>query len=321
MEIRLGIIGTGRIAKRFVSSVKAVEGVRVSCVYNPHKESVEEFARAYGIISCTDQWDMFLEKIDAGYIASPHGTHTEYAKALLEVGKHVLCEKPMCFREVDAVQLYELAGQKHCILQEAVKTAYCPGFLAMIDMAKRGKIGQICDVEGCFTKLIPTNLREMTDSIYGGSVMELGSYVLLPIWKLLGTQYLDLKFQSLYAPNGVDIYTKLIFTYEKSMAIGKTGLGVKSEGQLLISGTKGYILCEAPWWLTKKFEVRYEDSNQNQVFEYPFEGSGLQYELEAFKQRICGDTIGLCAGVSPEESIASASVMESYLKQRLLESK
>lgn len=333
--LRLGIIGTGRIAKRFVSALSSVENVQLTCVYNPNLQSAEAFAQTSGNPACTDQWDSFLEEIDAAYIASPHETHGDYAAGLLEAGKHVLCEKPMSFQKKEAEELYRMAEKQHCVLREAVKTAYCPGFLAMMDMAKSGKIGQIKDVEACFSKLTPTNLRELTDVKYGGSVTELGSYVLLPIWKLLGTDYTDLTYQSVYAANGVDTYTKLLFTYEDGMATAKTGLGVKSEGQLVISGTKGYILCESPWWLTRKFEVRYEDSNKREVYEYPYEESGLQYELEAFLDEIgmlqtCNSvTDGIrdenlkdaadvvsAAGLTPEESMANARVMEFYLRQQ-----
>lgn len=313
-NIRLGIIGTGRIANRFVIAAREVENVTIVCIFNPNLKSAELFAKEYGI-SFTNQWETFVGTVDAAYIASPHETHVEYSKALLEAGKHVLCEKPMAMKKVEACALYELAKKKNCILKEAVKTSYCPGFLAMMDMAKSGKIGQIRDVEACFSRLTPTNLRELTDISYGGSVTELGSYVLLPIFKLLGTEYKDVRYQSVYAANGVDFYTKLIFSYEEGMATAKMGLGVKSEGQLVIAGTKGYILCESPWWLTKKFEVRYEEPNRREEYRYPYEGSGLQYEIEAFVKAIRGEENDTNMGVTAEESMAAAGVMEYYLME------
>ncbi len=315
-KILLGIIGTGRIAGRFVSTAQNFEKISVVCVYNPNRKSAELFAEEHNITNATDCWEEFLNRIEAAYIASPHETHALYAQMLLEVKRHVLCEKPMSLHREAAENLYRLAKLKGCILKEAVKTAYCPGFMAMMDIAKSGKIGQIQDVEACFTKLTPTDLREMTDVKYGGSVTELASYVLLPIWKLYGTNYEALSYQSLYGENGVDVYTKLFFTFKDGLAEAKIGLGVKSEGQLVISGTKGYILCESPWWLTKKFEVRYENPNKRELYEYPFDGSGLQYELEVFLREICGERGGSCVGITPEEGIANADVMEYYLSQQ-----
>lgn len=314
-KLSLGIIGTGRIAQRFADMGKQTGLVELSCVYNPHRESALAFAKKNGIGCGTDDLEQFLAGIDCGYIASPHQTHVHYAEALLQAGKHVLCEKPMSFSASDAEKLYLLAAEKGCILREAMKTAYCPGFAALMQVAESGKIGEICDVEACFSKLMPTNTREYTDCRYGGSFTELGSYVLLPVFRLLGTDYRELTFRSLYAENGTDSYTTALLAYDNAMATVKTGLGVKTEGQLVISGTKGYILAPSPWWLTKRFEVRYEDPHRIEVYEYPYEGSGLQYELESFVREINSGAEENFTGLSVKESIGAAGVMERYLEE------
>ena len=272
--LRIGMIGTGRIAQRFVKDILMVEDAHLSCVYNPHENSAQKFVSSFCQgqekelpIATTDITELF-EQSDAVYIASPHETHYPYAKAALEAGKHVLCEKPMTLALGEAEELFALAKEKGLVLREAVKTSYCPGFLKLLEVAQSGVIGEICDVEAAFTKLESTCNREFLDVETGGSVAELGAYCMLPIFKLMGCSYTGVQAQSIHAPNGVDKYTKLIFTYENGMATAKMGLGVKSEGQLLISGTKGYILAESPWWLTKKFEVRFEDPNRRERYEF-----------------------------------------------------
>ncbi|MBO5620796.1 MAG: hypothetical protein J5959_04130, partial [Butyrivibrio sp.] len=70
------------------------------------------------------------------------------------------------------------------------------------------------------------------------------------------------------------------------MATAKCGLTAKSEGQLLISGTKGYILAPSPWWRTSYFEVRYEDPNNIERYDIQFESDGLRYEFREFAKRI-----------------------------------
>lgn len=314
-KIRIGIIGTGRIAKRFVQDANRVEQAEISCIYNPHITSAKRFSKENGDIFYTDKLAELYERTDGVYIASPHATHVDYAMDMLKHGKHVLCEKPMAFRKEEVQQLTAYAKAQNCVLQEAVKTSFCPGFLAMMEVAKSGKIGEIRDVEACFTKLIPENLRELTDMQYGGSMTELGSYVLLPILRLLGTDYKKVTFHSIPGANGLDLYTRVIVDYAQGIGIGKIGLGVKSEGNLVISGTKGYIYADAPWWLTKKFEVRYEDPNQRDTYEYPYEGAGLWYELEEFCRRIQGEK-EQTIGITPEESMAIADMMEQFLQQR-----
>ncbi len=310
--MRIGIIGTGRIAERFVKTALVNQpDAQIVCVYNPRIASAKRFADAHGIENCTDDLATFAGLIDVVYVASPHETHYEYAKEMLMLGKHVLCEKPMALKECQAVELYELASPKGLVLMEAIKTAYCPGFVELLKVAKSGVIGEIRDVEAAFTRLTPKDTREYQNVEFGGSLLEFGSYVLMPVVKLLGCDFKAVEFKSIMADTGVDDYTKVFIGYDKGMATGKVGLGVKSEGQLLISGTQGYILAPSPWWMTKKFEVRFEDPNKREEYTFPYESSGLQYEVDEFINRINGKSDG-ASGVMPEESVAIAKVFERF---------
>ena len=313
--VKMGIVGTGRIAPRFLSEAKYVSGIEVVRAYNPETPSGKKFQRKYDIECVTDSYEKFLDTVDAVYIASPNETHYSYAKQALEAGKHVLSEKPLGFTQSETEELYALAKQNSLVLLEAVKTAYCPGFQQLMNVARSGKIGEIRDVEACFTRLANPVSRECTDAKYGGSFLEFGNYTLLPIIKLLGTDYKDIQFNSLLGENGVDVYTKVNLLYDHAFATGKSGVGVKTEGQLVIAGTKGYILAESPWWLTRKFEVRYEDENQIEVYEPTFQGDGLRYEISEFVSKINGyskNGYKLTAG----ESIAMAKITEEFMKTR-----
>uniref|UniRef100_UPI00405655F6 Gfo/Idh/MocA family oxidoreductase n=1 Tax=Acetatifactor sp. TaxID=1872090 RepID=UPI00405655F6 len=312
--VQMGIVGSGRIAPRFLKEAKYVSGVNVRCVYNPNKESAGEFAKTYELEAYSEEYVAFLETVHAVYIASPHQTHYDYAKKAIEAGKHVLCEKPLTFSVKEAEELYNLAEEKNVILMEGIKTAYVPGFAQMINIAKSGIIGDVVDVEACFSRITAPGMREMVDAEYGGAFLEFGSYTLLPIIKLLGCDYEDVTFNCIKADNGIDLYSKISFRYKNALAMSKTGVGVKSEGQLVIAGTKGYILAQSPWWLTKSFEVRYEDPNKIEKYSPRFLGDGLRYEISEFAARIHGHAKqGFC--LTKEESIAMAGVVERFVKE------
>ena len=313
MNVRLGIIGTGRIAGRFAADGWQNSDVEITAVYNPRAESAERFAAEHGISSPVNKWEVFLEQVDAAYVAAPSGTHGDYVRKLLEAGKHVLCEKPMVLQEEEARELFAIAGKKGIVLMEAIKTAYCPGFRALLETAGDGRIGEVRDVEAAFTRLTARNLREMTDKECGGSLTELGTYGCFAVLKLLGCDYEKISFSVQRNEEKLDIFTKVLFEYPGRGIAGtaKAGLGVKTEGELIISGTKGYLIARAPWWLTKHFEVRYEDAEKRDVYDYPFEGNGLQYELRTFVERIKG--MPEKGQVTPGESIALAGIMEQFL--------
>ena len=314
--IRIGIIGTGRIAHRIVPEAKYVSGVAVNSVFNPHEGSAARFAEEFELAAAFTGLSPFLDSVDAVYIATPHETHYGYALAALKAGKHVLCEKPLSLKKSDAEELFSLAQEKNLVLMEALKTAYCPGFEQILGIARSGEIGEIRDVEACFTRLTDSSLRELKDTVSGGSFTELGSYVMLPIIKLFGTDFREVRFDSILADNGLDLYTKASFIYDRGFGMAKAGLGVKSEGQLIIAGTQGYILAKSPWWLTQSFEIRYEDPNKKDEHFVTFLGSGLRYEISAFASRIYGSP-STHAMLTAEESVAMADVMERFLLRRV----
>ncbi len=313
--VRVGIVGTGRIAPRFIAESKYVSGLSIECAYNPDKKSAEKFQKKHEIKVFTDDYNEFLKYVDAVYIASPNETHYMYAKKAIYNKKHVLSEKPLAFTKIESVELYEQASKKGVVLMEAIKAAYCPGFQQLINVAKSGKIGEICDIEACFTRLADPDSREMTDKMYGGAFLEFGPSTLLPVIKLLGTDYIDMCIDSITDEKGLDIYTKVNIKYQRSFATIKTGVGVKTEGQLVVSGTKGYIVAPSPWWLMRQFDVRYEDANKVEHYEPTFQGDGLRYEIGDFISKING-TDKKDYKLTAQESIAMSDFIEKFMAKR-----
>ncbi len=314
--MRIGIIGTGRIAARFAdTALTGIESTYISCVYNPREESAVRFIQQHNIQACTADWDEFVDNIDAAYVASPHETHYEYSRKLLLSGKHVLCEKPAALKKEHVRELIDIAQNNQLVYMEALKTAYCPGYKALIQIAESGRIGRIVEVEAAFSRLTPLNTREYKDDDCNGSFLEFGSYTLLPVLTLLGCEYDDVTFRTVRAQNGVDVYTKAFIEYKDEYidktAIVKTGLGAKTEGQLVVTGTNGYILAKSPWWLTKEFEVRYENPGKIERYRFGYEGTGLCYEVREFVHRIKNDD-KITVDISDNISIAMAGVMERF---------
>lgn len=310
--IKLGIIGNGRIADKFAAEARHVSGVVIACVYGRNERTLSDFALRHGIADHSTSFDDFLCRVDCVYIASPHLTHYEYAKKALEARKHVLCEKPMCLSAAEVDELARLSRKQGCVLLEAIKTAFCPGFLGLVPLAKSGIIGDIKHVSASFTKLVEPGVREVQRELAGGSMTELSSYPLLAAMKLIGTDYRKASFCSyMDRANDVDMFTKVDLIYDKAVATCCVGLGVKTEGELIISGTKGYILVKSPWWKTQSFEARFEDPLDKRGYSYEFEADGLRYELMEFIRMIEEGNLQSDM-LRWEETIAIAGVIEKY---------
>lgn len=307
---KVGIVGSGRIAKRFIPETKVVSGIEVVSVFDPNIQNVEAFAKRFDISSHTKNYRKFLEEVDAVYVASPHLSHYQYTKDALAEGKHVLCEIPFTLSSSQAKELYELAEANNLVLLEASKTAYCPAFCHITTLVKSGVIGQVVDVKASLSKMVKAPARELDPLQIGGAMNEYSPLPLMAIIKILGKDYSKVDFYS-KVYNGVDIYTKANICYPHATASITLGMGVKTEGNLVISGTKGYIYVPAPWWLTDFFEVRYEDQTKNKKYFYSYDGDGLRYEIQEFISMIVNNRRS-CYKLRRRESIAIAEIIEKY---------
>lgn len=313
-DIRIGVVGTGRIAERFVPESAFVSYAKVECVFDQDYDKACEFASRHHIAQVCHSYDELLVCVDAVYIATPHLSHYELCKEAILHHKHVLCETPLVLNGQQARELYSLSSHTRgngVVLMEANKTAHSPAFNHLISMVKSGLIGDVVDVSASESKLWGDKFtRELDPEQAGGSMYEMGSYPLLPILKLMGINYSDVHFYS-KMKNGIDVYTRGVIRYPNGICSFQLGMGVKTEGNLVISGTKGYAYVPSPWWLTDYFEFRYEDQNQNKKFFYMWDGAGLRYEIQEFISCIFNHRFS-SARLRRRESIAMADIMQKF---------
>ena len=310
---RIGIVGSGRIAKRFVPESKFVNSVNVIAVYDPDKYKAKEFSNSFGIKAFSNKFEDFLDYVDAVYVASPHLTHYEYTRKALHAGKHVLCEIPFMLSAQDARELYNYAETNNLVLLEASKTAFCPSFNHIVTLVKSGVIGNIVDMKTSLSKIVSPPTRELDENQAGGAMNEHAPLNMMAIVRLLGKEYDNVNFYS-KIENGVDIYTKVHICYPHATASMTLGIGVKTEGNMIISGTKGYVYVPAPWWLTDYFEIRYEDQTKNKKFFYCYDGDGLRYEIQEFMSMIVNHRMSSYK-LRRKESIAIAEIIEKFNKK------
>ena len=152
--VYMGIAGHGRIAGRFLRESKYVSNIEITAVFGRNEEKVRRFAESHALLEYDTEYEQFLDRVHAVYIAVPHHLHYEMARKALLRGKHVLCEKPLALARKEAEELFRLAEEKGVVLLEALKTAFCPAFQQLTSLAGSGIIGSIKAVDATFTKLI-----------------------------------------------------------------------------------------------------------------------------------------------------------------------
>lgn len=273
-KIRLGIIGDSPVAKKYIRESEYVNGIEIVGVCSVQPTNFEN------ILLVTDDYEKLLEQIDAVYVASLPKKHYQHIKIALQKKKHVLCESPIALSKTESVTLFKLAKENNCILMDAIKTAYATAYSRLLLLVKEGIVGEIYSIDTTCT-----SLRSITQHSWD-SICGWGPTAMLPIFNILGTDYKSKMITSHLDDEGYDQFTKISMIYNHAVASAKVGQGVKSEGELIISGTKGYIYVPAPWWKTEYFEIRYEDISQNKRYFYQLDGEGIRYELVAFTKAI-----------------------------------
>ena len=284
-ELRIGLVGESSILNKFERESRYVNGVTICGICTKDDTDLSDEIKQLPFI--TDNLNDLLEISDAVYIVSHPSRHFEQIKTALLAGKHVLCESPISLDVDNLKELRSIASDKNLCLFDSLKTAYSTAYSRMLLLVKSGLIGEVKSVDSTCTSLSDLERKKGKNlSNTWNSICAWGPTAMLPIFQLLGSDYESKQIITHLIEENFDIFTKVSFVYSHAVASLKVGKGVKSEGELIISGTKGYIYVPAPWWKTDYFEVRYENPSENRRYFYQLDGEGIRYEIVSFVKGI-----------------------------------
>lgn len=306
-SVRLGLVGDAHFLNKVWKESKTVNGIKVKSLCSKKPEVIEGISKEE-ISLITDDFDAFLSSVDAVYIRSFPKDHYLQIRQSLEAGKHVLCESPMTLSRSQSEELISLAKEKNLILMEAIKTAYSTAYARLLLLIKAGKIGNIISVDSTCT-----SIRNADEKGEWSSIHEWGPTALLPILQIYGSGYRQCRMTSQFRDEEHDNFSKIDFTFDHGVASVKVGDSYKAEGDLVISGSKGYIYVPAPWWKTDYFEVRYENQTENKRYFYQLDGEGIRYELVSFSRAI--ERGGFVPEISRDITLQISEIMEQFEKR------
>lgn len=285
-NINLGFSGESSIINKLYQECLFVNGLNPIALYARDKSQIKptvlESTRAF------DSYTEFLSNVDAVYIISNPIDHYHQIKEALQNGKHVICESPIVAKRSEYIELKSIADQNKLILMDAIKTAYSQAYHHLLLHAKSGAIGSIISIDTVCTSLRTIPKDKHLNSFWWNGFYSWAPTAMLPIFDLLGTDWLKKSLFVRYNPENpnFDDYSRILFVYNDHIASCSVGEGGKSEGSFIISGSKGYIYVPAPWWKTDYFELRFENPNDNKRIYYKLEGEGLRNMLSVFLKSI-----------------------------------
>ena len=297
--VRLSIISDPGMASRFEAEAAAVNGIDVIS-----KHTYDDVAGHAGCLKG------YLDDVDAVIICGQYAKKSEMIMEAIEYGKHVLYVPPAFSTLREAQKALEKASGKRLILQEGIKTLHFPAFKHLLLLVESGEIGRVRDVDlSCSQN--PRGFNPEEADWQDGAMFDWAGLAMMPAACMLGAEPTDVSFNSVVNEGGCPVFTRCQLEYPGATAAITVGKGVKTENDMVITGSKGYVYVPSPWWLTDYFEIRHEDLTKTRKYFWGYEGEGLRYEILEFVRRIRNDD-----GVSRicGEHIWSSTMMERFLK-------
>jgi predicted dehydrogenase len=115
-NLRVGVVGVGHIGSNHARLYAEISSAELGAVYDVDSGRARAIAKKYGA-TAAQSLEEFAGLVDAASVATPTNTHYQVAKPLLQLGKHLLVEKPITENTRDASELAELAAGSRLVLQ------------------------------------------------------------------------------------------------------------------------------------------------------------------------------------------------------------
>ena len=276
-KIRWGILGCGRIARKFAADLNLVTGAELIAIASRNKETLELFAKDFPCKHRHDSYESLAanNEVDVIYVATPHSHHYEHTILCLNHDKAVLCEKAFAINSRQAKEMIRIAKERKIFLMEALWTKFLPHYKKLQGLLEQKALGDIKSVLVNFGfKTTDQSPRRLFDPLLGGgTLLDIGIYNVFMAISVLGKPD---SIEATMTPSrtGVDEQIAVLFKYN-SGAMAQlfssfiTNLPIQAE----INGTEGNIT------LTTRF---YEPSAIIQLYkQLPGEKEIIAVEKEA----------------------------------------
>lgn len=289
--VRLATIGTNFITDWLMEGVQELEEIKLIAVYSRNLEKGRAFAGKYGVEKVYDNYEEMAQdpEIDAVYVASPTYMHYIHSITMINYGKHVLCEKPVCSNKEELDFLIRAAKENHVVFMEAMKNVHSPGFKAIKDhLYKIGTIRratiQYCQYSSRYDRFKNGIIENaFNPKLSNGALMDIGSYAVHFLVALFGKPEKILS-DSIFLENGVDGSGTILASYGDKQAEVIYSKITNSKLPTQIQGEDGcMVIEECP--ILKKVIIYGRDGSSEEL-SFDSRDNPMIYETKDFIQLI-----------------------------------
>lgn len=231
-------IGTGSLANQVASELQRKGGHKIVSVYSRRFEKAKEFCKKHeGEAYASAEEAIMAPGVQGVYIVTPHNSHYQYAKQAIELGKPVLCEKPITTDANKAKELFALAKERNVYLVEAMWTWFSPIAYQVKKWIDEGEYGEIESIFITYHVDIQRHARLIDPNLAGGILLDCGIYPITYLYRLFGKP-VKIVCEGMIR-NGVDMKEEidLSFSNGKTFHASASMMDFKGLERLVIKGS------------------------------------------------------------------------------------
>ncbi len=281
--VRWGIIGTGGMAAKMATTMRALPDAEVVAVGSRSIETARFFAEAHEIAHAEGSHDAVSgrDDVDVVYVASTNDLHRVNTLSCLEAAKPVLCEKPLALSASQAAEMVDAAARAGVFFMEAMWMRFQPFLDTVDELVGSGSIGEVRLFQATFG--FPANpdpaRRWFNPGMGGGSLLDLGIYPVTLAYHLLGPP-VSYSSEADLTPDGVDRQLSVSGLHASgAMSTLTSSLLGDAANEAIISGDKGRIRIHSPFHHSHRVTLEREGAPVA-AYDTAYEGTGLEFEIE-----------------------------------------
>lgn len=280
--MKWGIIGAGRIAHRFASSLKHVEGCTLQAVSCRTLQKAEIFQTEHDALKAYGSFDAIVNdpQVEAVYISTPHQFHYAWIMKCLQAHKAVLVEKPACLSAEEMQSVIHCAKENHCLFMEAMKCRFTPLYEKVKEVINEDRIGKITQINTSFCNAASIDAIEnsyLGDPASLGCLSDLGIYCISWIEDFT-KEDMVLKYVYANVKNCVNLYICAYMQSGDIACVMECGMDREKEKIVTIKGTKGTIVVRP---LHRAFQMTVTTDVVDEI-EIPYVVDDFYGEIKAF---------------------------------------
>lgn len=322
--LRWGIASAGKISHDFTTAVGTLPTSehQVVAVATRKRPDAEKFATLHGIATAHGGYEALAKDphVDAVYIGAVNNAHYELGLMMLEHGKHVLCEKPLCLNEGQSKRLLQRATDRKLFLMEAIWSRFFPHYRHLRERIDRGELGEVREVDVEFGFVLSDIDRLRLKSLGGGTVLDLGVYTIqVCLWAFGGRAPTKVLASGVTNEEGVDLEVTAELHFPGG-GIGrmKTSALQQLKNTATVRGSKASMTLHDFWCplkLTDTDGTERIDTLPAAGHPFNFQNScGLRYEAEEVRRCIEGGRLQ-SESVSHADSLLIAHIQDEIRRQ------